>query len=385
MTLRSALKLLFSAFVAVLLLSMIFGGLLGQPIGLTYVETGSMSPALEPGDGFIAIPTAIAGPVSQGDVVVFDAVNINDGELVTHRVLRETNQGYITKGDANPFSDQDGAEPPVQRGQIKAKALTIGGTIIGIPHLGTAVTTIGGLVTGLQRQLSIVLGTRTLLGTQGMAYLLMGFGIVTYLFASLSEQMGERKRARKTKRNTGILTPSTVVVTMMVLLILLLTLNVALPAGSHQFQFVSSSSDAPGSSVIKRGTTENVTFNLPSNGVMPVVTILEPTSQGVTLNKSVVYVSGGSVESVTVRLQAPAETGSYSRTIHEHRYLAFLPLPVILWLYNIHPWLPIVAVNALMGTLFATVATLLIGIDPIRIGRRQENVPLRVRIRRWLD
>ena len=49
----------------------IAGAALGRPVFLTYVETGSMEPTLEPGDGFVAIPAELAGPIDEGDVIVF--------------------------------------------------------------------------------------------------------------------------------------------------------------------------------------------------------------------------------------------------------------------------------------------------------------------------
>jgi signal peptidase len=44
------------------------GSVLGQPILLSYVETGSMEPTLEPGDGFAAISTAVTSPV-EGEMI----------------------------------------------------------------------------------------------------------------------------------------------------------------------------------------------------------------------------------------------------------------------------------------------------------------------------
>jgi signal peptidase len=98
-----------------------------------------------------------------------------------------------------------------------------------------------------------------------------------------------------------------------------------------------------------------------------------------------VYVPGGTEKQATVTIQAPDETGNYVRTMTEHRYFAFLPMSVIVWLFEIHPWLPIVGINALTGALFVLTAMLIIGLDPIRIGRRQTNVSLRVRLRRWFE
>ncbi|MFC6975369.1 signal peptidase I [Halomicroarcula sp. GCM10025709] len=113
--------------VVLFLVSMVVGQLLGQPVLLGYVTTGSMQPTLDPGDGFVAIPAALAGPVDEGDVVTFRAEEIQGGGLTTHRVVDRTDRGYVTRGDNNPFTDQDGGEPPVTDAQIVAVVWQPGG------------------------------------------------------------------------------------------------------------------------------------------------------------------------------------------------------------------------------------------------------------------
>lgn len=107
-------RALFTRTVAIVLVVavslLIAGAVLGQPIFLSYVETGSMDPTLSPGDGFIAIPNAVAGSVEEGDIITFRAQTLHGGGLTTHRVVGKTEHGYITKGDANPFTDQDSGE-----------------------------------------------------------------------------------------------------------------------------------------------------------------------------------------------------------------------------------------------------------------------------------
>ena len=61
--------------VSVLVVVVIVAGqLAGQPVLLGYVTSGSMAPTLETGDGFVAVPAAVSGPIDTGDVVVFEAV-----------------------------------------------------------------------------------------------------------------------------------------------------------------------------------------------------------------------------------------------------------------------------------------------------------------------
>jgi len=42
------------------LVSLVIGQALGQPVLLAYVESGSMEPTIDEGDGFVAIPSVVA-------------------------------------------------------------------------------------------------------------------------------------------------------------------------------------------------------------------------------------------------------------------------------------------------------------------------------------
>jgi signal peptidase len=343
-----------------------------------------MAPTLQPGDGFIAVPSFIAGPPSEGDVVVFKPEELNNGNLVTHRIVRETEQGYITQGDGNPVTDQDGAEPPVQESQIKATGFEIGDTLLVLPKLGVIVMWISGLVAWGQQQLAGLFGTRALLGSQGLALILLGFGLVTYIIAAVLEGDSRREKTRSTQRRTGMLDPKTIIAGMTVFLMVILTVSMVLPGGAHQFQYVSAESDAEGPSVIGQGTMENQTFQVPSNGPFPTVSIFEPQSERISVHPSTQIVPGGTTESVTVSITAPPETGAFVASLYEHRYLAILPTGVILSLHQVHPLLPIGVINLLVGSGFALLALLLVGLDPIKVGGRSRKVPLRVKLRRFL-
>ena len=66
------------------------------------VHTGSMTPALNPGDAVLDRPAPAA--VHQGEVVTF-GVNSGPDSVVTHRVNAVAANGIKTKGDANPTPD----------------------------------------------------------------------------------------------------------------------------------------------------------------------------------------------------------------------------------------------------------------------------------------
>lgn len=109
---------------------------LGVPIGISYVETESMSPTITPGEGFVLIPTAVTGPSEPCDIVVFDAQELGGSGLTTRRIVEKTERGHITKDDNNDIPDQVGSEPPIRQAQITGQVLTVGGRVLTIPHTG---------------------------------------------------------------------------------------------------------------------------------------------------------------------------------------------------------------------------------------------------------
>lgn len=354
---------------AVVLLSLIAGSLLGQPILLSYVETGSMEPTLAPGDGFVAIPIEIAGPIQQGDVVVYEAKELQGGGLTTHRIVDETDQGYITRGDANPFTDQDNNEPPVRREQIVAVAWQPGGAILAIPHLGTVLGATQDAVLSFQRWLSGLFGTRDLLGLQGFAYLLFGSSVVLYLLDVYLADEASRELNRGQEVDRGRYTGASArlyIGIMALALVLAATAAMAGPAGTEEYTVVSAEFESDRPLVIPQGESNSVTYPVRNSGVVPVVILLESSGDAVDVQPRELRVGSRSDESATLTFTAPPETGAYRGYVSEHRYLAVLPQPTIVTLHEIHPWLPIIVIDALIGVPFYLVVGRLAGTGRVR-------------------
>lgn len=357
------------AFVA----SLVAGQLLGYPVLLGFVETGSMEPTLAPGDGFVAVPTAIDDDIEEGDVIVFRAEQIQGGGLTTHRVVDETERGYVTRGDANPFTDQDGDEPPVKEPQIVAKAWQVGGTVVVIPHLGTAVMGIQTAIADTQRLLASVIGSRALLGTQGLTYLLLGLSAALYAFDLVaSDGKRGRDRSRSRERDDGIST-RLIVAGLVGMVVLTATAAMVVPAGTQQFGVVSAEFDSDSPTVIRQGGSESLTYRVPNAGMVPVVVYLTPESEGVAADPDRLRVPGRSSVNATLTLSAPPETGFYRRYVGEHRYLAVLPTPVIDACFRIHPWLPILVIDAVIGVPFYLFGISLVGTGRLRPRSRSRD------------
>ena len=349
MNVRRLATLATELLLVVFVVSLVAGQLLGQPILLSYVETGSMAPTMQPGDGFVAVPAAIAGEPEPGDVITFEAEELNGGGLTTHRVVGETERGYVTRGDANPFTDQDGDEPPVKDAQIVAHALQVGDTVVVIPEVGTGVMALRDGLSAAQRWVAATVGSRSLLGTQGVAYLVLAVSALGYLvdLARGGENTGP-DRTRSTGREEGVST-RLILVGLAGMVVVAATAAMVVPAGTQQFGIVSAEFDSESPTVIPQGESATIEYRVPNAGLVPVHAYVRPASEGVAVEPTHAFVPGRGAATVSMTLSAPPETGYYRRYVVEHRYLALLPEPVIRDLSLIHPWLPILAIDALLG------------------------------------
>lgn len=357
-----------TAIVVIVLASLVLGPLIGQPVLLSFVETGSMAPTLNPGDGFVAVPAAVAGPIEKGDVVVFEAEEIQGGGLTTHRIVDETDRGFITRGDANPFTDQDGDEPPVKRAQIVAVAWQPGGAVLAIPNLGTVVTGARGAVEALQRGMAAVLGTRSLLGAQGLAYLLLAASVILYL-VDIWRTNDRSRRERDRSRNSGT-SARLLVAAFAGALVLSATVTMVVPSGTQEFGVVSAEFESEAPTVIEQGTSESRPYLIGNGGFVPMVTYVEPASRGVAFEPIKTVLPPRSTVNATLTLSVPPETGYYRRYVTEHRYLMVLPQSMIRGLYDLHPWAPILAIDAALGVPFYLFGMTLLGRGRVRLRSR---------------
>lgn len=353
------------------IIALVVGQVLGQPILLGFVETGSMEPTLDPGDGFVAIPSAVSGDIETGDVVVFDAQEIEGGGLTTHRVVDETERGYVTQGDANPFTDQDGEEPYVQDGQIVAIALQINGEVVRIPHLGTAAMGISDAIATVQHWLAATFGLGALLGTSGLAYILLGLSILAYAFETIRERRNRAHESRFGGDDEPAIDPRLLCVGFALLVVIAASAAMVGPAGTESFDVVSASFESDRPLVIEAGTTEEVTYTVPNGGLVPITSYVVPASDGVAVDEEPVYVGSRDEATVTVELTAPEETGYYPMYATEYRYLHVLPAPVIGALFAVHPWLPYVAILGLLGGGIYAIGRVLLGAGDVRDRRKR--------------
>ena len=392
MNLRSLAGSGVTALLVVLVVAMLVGQQLGQPIVLGFVLTGSMNaePAeMAPGDGFIAVPPAIAGDVEEGDVVTFEARELQGGGLTTHRVVGETDEGYITRGDANPFTDQDGPEPPIQESQIVAVAFQTGGEVVVIPWIGAGVLAMQDAFTAAASFLSGVPGLGGL-ADGGIGTLMVGTGVLLLAYSVAAEfrRGGGRQREDRSRERRGKTSAVVVLVVILLLITVPATASMLIPSGTDDITIVSSEAPSEDPTVIERGGSTDFTYEFANDGIIPRIAVVEAASTGVDVAQTDLLAERGETAETAVTIHAPEETGVYVRSVAQWQYVQFLPASVILALHAIHPFVAIAAINAVIVVVVTTVYVLAVGLEPFRFRSRDRDVSLvdrvRRRVRKWL-
>lgn len=118
-------KTVYGIFVgAVVLLALFFLGTRVSPFGyeLKVVQSGSMEPAIHVGSVVVIVPET---SYNVGDVITFGP-DTKKQIPITHRIAEITDEGFVTKGDANEHPDPK----PAKKGEV------IGRVAFSVPYIG---------------------------------------------------------------------------------------------------------------------------------------------------------------------------------------------------------------------------------------------------------
>jgi signal peptidase len=134
------INLLLYAIIAVTFFAALGSVISKQPLLITVVRSNSMFPLFERGDLVLIERITPKDTVRAGDIVVFKT-EIGDYSKVgwiIHRIVDGNDQdGYITKGDNNPSTDQEmGGTPPIKKEWIVSRAITLGHYPLKVKSLG---------------------------------------------------------------------------------------------------------------------------------------------------------------------------------------------------------------------------------------------------------
>lgn len=363
----------------VLTLALVLGSLLGQPVLFSFVTSESMSPTIEEGDGFVAVPDQVAGDIEEGDVIVFEAQELDGGGLTTHRVVDETEEGYITRGDANPFVDQDGSEPPVTEDRIVGVAVQVRGNVITIPELGTAVLGLRDGVLGVQDAITSTLGFEEESGAQGAGAVLFLAGLALFTATAVDTfTRSSRDRSRSQRREQR--DPRYVALFLVALVVLPANAAMLAPTTTHEVTLDGTelaNEVGPGEPVANEVTVTN-------SGLVAMLVVFDEPDGETAIADRQMPVSGGESQTTSLSTPVPPPGEQRTETVSETRYVLILPQSVIASLHEIHPLAALGAINAVL--VFAVLALFggLVGLRRQRVRDTGRDMPLRVRLRRLL-
>lgn len=276
----------------------------GTPVQLSYVYSDSMEPSIGTGDGYVIVP---AGDVSVGDILVFDS-DFRD-EYVTHRVVEVTEDGYVTRGDANPSTDQATGHPVVTPERVVGQALTIGDRPMVIPGLASVVSLLSAY------------------WPLGVLAVLLGGGLLE-----------RNPRTRDLVRVDDLITP------LVLTAVVGIAVALAYSAPTYTMAFTAVATDADGGRVLPLGESVSRTLEVAAG---PQYTYQFVEGTGVIITD--VFANGDAFD-VVVEVPAQAERGAYDAVVTTYYYPAVLPYSLVQTLHAIHP---VAAALATIGTIAA--------------------------------
>lgn len=332
----------------------LLGGLVGRPILLAAVPTGSMVPVLRPGDLIVVLPY-LGAKLQVGDIVVFRTEK--DTGWIVHRIVGgDSAQGFTTRGDANP-----GPDPyPVFPRHVVGTVPVLGGKAMVIPR--------GGLLSLERGPLS-----NPAVATSA---LLLGLYLV---FSDAKEGLRSIRFRLRPLRRPGP-SPRAVLTAYgaMAAVVFLLTLASLASLGSTTtgtykvVETLNTRMKLPGMVVAGSTRVDSVSIKNPSP--VPLVVALESNRSDVSWEPAWLVVGPRRTRDVTLSLQAAAP-GEVRVRLREAVYLPFLPLQVLRALGGLHWFLPLVAV-----ALVPALAVLLLALFDMRARIQLEAMRLRLQL-----
>lgn len=270
----------------------------GSPVQVSYVHSESMEPAIGTHDGFLILP---ADTVEPGDIVTFHSSQRD--AFVTHRIVGESDRGYMTKGDNNPTTDQAAGHAYVAREQITGEVATFRGRPIVIPNYGIAVQT------ARHHQIPI-------LGALSALFI----GLVVRGNASTA------RRSRDVERVCDVIPP--------LFLIAIVCATGLILWGAHveELEFVAVQGGSPAPQTIPVGEPATTTVELERSGSAFTQTVIS--TRGGTLTERT---TDGTTTTAQLRVPAQPTPGTHTVRVAIAQYPAVLPAELLGRLHGIHP------------------------------------------------
>ncbi len=279
----------------------ILGAMIITPFGPARVISGSMEPEIRTGSTIFLIPVK---EVVLGDVIVFHPDKLGR-ELIVHRVVGETPEGFITKGDATTLTDQERGEPPVTLKRTVGKVVVINNEIPQIDY-------------------------RTFLN------LMMGLSVVLGIYWTVSGMRKRKRRLRVKHIQSFVLGLS----------IMVLVFTAILGSGTLTVSYLSSQNPGSRTDHVKVGEPGEMEFTGRNRSLIPALVYMEGPVNG-TAN----LVLPLSEFKATLEVPPRDETGWFEMSIEQYTYPVAMPPFIIDALYRVSPYLAMIVVTSFTITL----------------------------------
>lgn len=268
------------------------------PVQILSASSGSMEPAIDKGDIYFVTKS---DSISKGDIITFDSEEFN--EFVTHRVVGRTSSGYITKGDANPSTDQAAGHPPVSDSKVIGTVIEIGGHPVSIPGLGS-------VIGYLQSNVAIV-----------------AIGLLAYLV--VPELWTSDKNRRKKKRD--VFYAGSYMHPLFLIAFVSCIGLIFVGSSAHEVTYVAAEGQATAAHTVPVGETATRTLSLETYSAPMVTTVVDAKGFAILDRQTT-----GSEISLSIAVPPRKTTGPIHGVIEINSYPATLPKSVLSLLDDIH-------------------------------------------------
>jgi signal peptidase len=298
-----------------------------KPTLAVTIRSWSMYPLITRGDMVFVLPTGAGTRFTEGQIVVFRSAEHGIRDWTMHRIVGgDSESGFITKGDNNDQTDQEGGHyPPIRREWIAGIVPTIGSLPLKIPLLGY-----------------IPLLIEENMKNPRLLLLLLGILASALL---LDEVFKTKRRQRKDILQKGqvYLLGGVAFAIMLGALMLMRSVFISLPYGVERTAGALLGSEV---GILEIGDSRELTLvELENKGTIPSYYCVISRDPQITVHQDRFLMRGGDTAQVVVTVNA-REEGIFNASIIVGMFMPFLPPPVIGFLAGISFWLAIVVVSS---------------------------------------
>lgn len=312
--LSKVIDILLYMIVGVVITAAITSALWDAPVLLSAVRSNSMSPLFKRGDMLLIQRITEKDSIEINDIVIFKSTEGHYAEsgYIVHRIIGgNQNDGYITKGDANDFSDQDLGEMPLLKKEwIYNKVLVFHNRPLKIPLIGYLPLRFEHIHTNL--------------------YIIPMITIILAFVLGFSEFFSNKKR--KKKKKSGFELHLIYFFSGLTIIIIIATSMLTI---SQRLKFPYEVSNTPGVllesriGILTLGDEIQIPLSEISNkGFFPIIATITSDDDQITFSHDLLLLNPKNSVKTEMHVKA-SKIGIYNSTIHVSIFYPFLPKGII--------------------------------------------------------